>query len=276
MNVADNMPKYDKLMAELKSKVECPVCLTVPTGSLMLACPRGHLVCNLCRVNMTAQGQEDCPVCREPMGNNKSLLAMVVIENMEHECTNTGCKEKTVYEEVTKHREELCKFRPILCPVRECEKLVPFSSFDGHAEMCPHLDVEIGGKVEFTFGRDTYENGNGAWNVMIFHRKKETFALRLGMRDNNFYFESLMLAERDKCDRFMTTISIPNPKSVTSFDWRVNPRPMGPTNIEESVIIVHKKSLAKVFTELEEDGDLFFFFTIHFKVSEKRAIDVLD
>ena len=26
--------KYDKLMTELKAKVECPVCLTVPTGHL--------------------------------------------------------------------------------------------------------------------------------------------------------------------------------------------------------------------------------------------------
>ena len=86
--------KYDKLMTELKAKVECPVCLTVPTGGQMLACPNGHLVCSPCRVKMTADGKEDCPVCREPMGNNKSLLAMVVIENMEHECTNTGCKEK--------------------------------------------------------------------------------------------------------------------------------------------------------------------------------------
>ena len=33
--------KYDKLMAELKASVECPVCLNVPTdGSHMLTCPR--------------------------------------------------------------------------------------------------------------------------------------------------------------------------------------------------------------------------------------------
>ena len=80
----------------------------------MLACPRGHLVCSPCRVKMTTEGREDCPVCREPMGNNKSLLAKLVIEKMEHECTNTGCKEKLPYEEVTKHMEELCKFRQTL------------------------------------------------------------------------------------------------------------------------------------------------------------------
>ena len=33
--------KYNKLMAELKASVECPVCLNVPTdGSHMLTCPR--------------------------------------------------------------------------------------------------------------------------------------------------------------------------------------------------------------------------------------------
>ena len=65
--------KYDKLMAELKAKLECPVCLAVPTEGQMFACPRGHLVCGSCRVKMTAKMQEDCPVCRELMGNNKSL-----------------------------------------------------------------------------------------------------------------------------------------------------------------------------------------------------------
>ena len=55
------------------------------------------------------------------MGNNKSLLAMVVIENMEHECTNTGCTEKLSYEKLTKHVEEFCKFRVILCPSYLCK-----------------------------------------------------------------------------------------------------------------------------------------------------------
>ena len=33
--------KYNKLMAELKASVKCPVCLNVPTdGSHMLTCPR--------------------------------------------------------------------------------------------------------------------------------------------------------------------------------------------------------------------------------------------
>ena len=43
-------------------------------------------------------------------------------------CTTTGCKEATLYGEVTKHRDELCKFRLILCPGKLCKELMPLSS----------------------------------------------------------------------------------------------------------------------------------------------------
>ena len=301
--------KYDKLMTELKAKVECPVCLTVPTGGQMLACPnghlvcspcrvkmtadgkedcpvcltvptggqmlacpRGHLVCGPCRVKMTAEGQEECPVCREPMGKNKSLLAMVVIENMEHDCTNTGCNEKLAYEEVTKHREELCKFRIILCPGDEREELLPLSSFDEHAKTCSESELGTSQSQVFDLDKKEYDKGNTSWTTRIFCVKNETFPLRVSMRKNNFYVETVMMAERDKCDRFMTTISIRNKlqSAANGFKGQFNPRPVGPTNMEESTLVIHKKSLAKIFTTNAQDE---FEFTIDFKVSEKRAFD---
>ena len=264
--------KYDKLMAELKAKVECPVCLSVPTGGKMLTCPRGHLVCGPCRVKMTTEGKEDCPVCREPMGNNKSLLAMVVIENMEHECTNTGCKEKLPFKEVTKHKEELCRFRLVICPGEDCEELVPLSSFDQHAKMCSNLFIETKGKIEFVLDKDDYEKGNCSWETSIIHMKNETFALRLNLKDDKFYLETLMLAGRNKCDRFMTTVCILNPKSEPTHTWQFNPTPMGPTNIQESIIVVHKTSLANVFKTNQDELE----FTLNFKVSEKRPIEAID
>ena len=263
--------RYDKLMAELKSKVECPVCLTVPIGGQMLACPRGHLVCGPCRVKMTGEGQEDCPVCREPMGKNKSLLAMVVIENMEHECTNTGCKEKLAYEEVTKHREELCKFRMIICPGDECEQLLPFSSFEKHARTCQEISIQENQSKVFTLQRSSYEEGNTAWNTQMIYQREEFFFLHVGLKNNIFSIETMMLAEPDKCDRFTATISILDSKSVAAFHGQFNPRPVGPTNIEEPMLMIQKKSLVKVFKTNAEDG---FNFTIDFKVSEKRKIEV--
>ena len=271
--------KYDKLMSELKAKLDCPVCLTVPIGGQMLACPRGHLVCSPCRVKMTAEGQEDCPVCREPMGNNKSLLAMVVIENMEHECTNMGCKEKLAYEEVTKHREELCKFRKILCPGLNCQQLLPLSSYEEHAKTCSSIQMPLLNIQRMTLlkmkgmalslTKVAYEEGENSWRTLIFNLKNETFFLRVSMKNSNLYFEPVMLAERDKCTRFTTTISILDSKAETSFIGQFNPRPIGPTDAEESILKIHKSSLANVFFK-EGDG---FKFMIEFKVSEKRAFE---
>ena len=90
------------------------------------------------------------------------------------------------------------------------------------------------------------------------------------MRGNNFYFDSVMLAERDKCERFMTTISVLDPNSQTSFNGQFTPTPIGPTHVEESTI--HKRSLSKVF---RTEGDNLFL-KVEFKVSEKRPIEFID
>ena len=54
-NKATVKVKYKKMMAGLRSSVECPVCIAVPTDGHMLSCPRGHLVCNTCRLKMRAE-----------------------------------------------------------------------------------------------------------------------------------------------------------------------------------------------------------------------------
>ena len=227
----------------------------------MLICPRGHLVCSSCRANMTTEGQEQCPVCREPMGNNKSLLATVVLKNMEHECTNKGCKEKLAYEEAAKHKEDLCKFRNITCPGKRCEEVLPLSFFDEHAKTCGGITIEKAYKV-FGMGKDAEY---AKWRTAIFKRRNETFALNVELVNHKFRIECVMFAEREKCDRFLTTISIPDPKCETFFNWQINPTPIGTD--EGSVIIVHKTSFAKIFTR-DDRGK--YKFEINFKVSEKR------
>ena len=59
----------------LKKSVECPVCLEVPRKGPVFTCPNGHLVCQKCK-------REFCPTCREAMGDNKSLMAVDVIEKV--------------------------------------------------------------------------------------------------------------------------------------------------------------------------------------------------
>ena len=263
--------KYKKMMAGLRSNVECPVCISVPTDGHMLSCPRGHLVCNTCRVKMRAEGQENCPVCREPMGNNKSLLAMAVIENMEHECTNTGCKEMLAYEEVRKHKEELCKYRLVLCPGEECDSTFPCSSFDDHTNTCEDIDVATDTRNWFRVDDDN--DTNSQWNTRIYHINNEIFGLRVGNCNGNFFFETLMLAEREKCNRFKTTISILDPNDETSFVGQFNPTPIGATHVQGSRLTIEKKSMDTIMTT-ENDGSRMF--GIDLSISEKKVLEVID
>ena len=82
---------------------------------------------------------------------------------------------------------------------------------------------------------------------------------------HKFRIECVMLAEREKCDRFLTTILIPDPKFETFFNLQINPAPIGID--EESVIVVHKTSMTKIFTT-DDRGK--YNFEINSKVSEKR------
>ena len=76
------MEKTTKLVAELQGAVECPVCLVVPREGPVPCCPSGHITCSPCLERMRGEGKEECPTCRVPMGEGKSLLAKVVIEHM--------------------------------------------------------------------------------------------------------------------------------------------------------------------------------------------------
>ena len=117
--------QHTKLVASLRANVECPVCLGVPTEGPMASCPRGHLLCLACHRTMVAKGMVNCPNCREVMGNNMNLLAKTVIESIEHECTNEGCNKMFSQQEVFRHKEFLCTFRKVLCPLDpNCKQMV--------------------------------------------------------------------------------------------------------------------------------------------------------
>ena len=112
-DIATKVDKYDKLMEDLRAMVKCPVCLAIPEKGPIASCPMGHLVCHPCQqVMKKVKGQlSSCPTCRGPMGKNLNLTAKLLIETMEHPCTNEGCNEVLSHQELSKHKEDFCKFR---------------------------------------------------------------------------------------------------------------------------------------------------------------------
>ena len=95
--------KLESLVGHLEERVNCPVCLELPTSGPIYSCPKGHLVCASCYQGPTST----CPMCRTKMFETVSLLATSVIENIEHKCRYNaeGCQERLVMDMLEEHRK---------------------------------------------------------------------------------------------------------------------------------------------------------------------------
>ena len=65
------------------------------------------------------------------MGGIKSLLATVVLENVEHQCDLKDCEEMVHYRDYKK-RQEQCEHRIVLCPALSCGKMFTFKTIPDH------------------------------------------------------------------------------------------------------------------------------------------------
>jgi len=112
---------------DLKKQIECPVCLEVPREGPVFTCPNGHLVCHKCK-------REACPTCREAVGDNKSLVAVAVLEKILHDCKFVECEEEFALKDIEEH-EKICEHRVVACPCyEECDERVSLSKLLEHFE----------------------------------------------------------------------------------------------------------------------------------------------
>ena len=117
--------KYEHLVGKLRDKVECPVCLELPRQSPVHVCPNGHVVCAECV-------RTQCPTCRSNMVDRvkfTSLLAVTVVENIDHKCIY--CDLYFQLEKLDEHKRE-CKHRLVKCPSFPCGAVVSLSKLKGH------------------------------------------------------------------------------------------------------------------------------------------------
>ena len=100
MSALENMGKeelletHKNLLKALREAIVCPVCLLVPRSDSVPSWPNGHVTCSSCLQMMRGEGRTDCPTCRVNMGEGKSILARVIVENVDHECGLDGCFEQ--------------------------------------------------------------------------------------------------------------------------------------------------------------------------------------
>ena len=117
--------KYEDLVGKLRDKVECPVCLELPRQSPVHVCPNGHVVCAECV-------RTKCPTCRTYMVGrviSTSLLAVTVIENIDHKCNY--CDLYFNLKDFDQHQSK-CKHRPVKCPEVKCGAMVSLPKLKDH------------------------------------------------------------------------------------------------------------------------------------------------
>ena len=151
------------MLEDLREHVECPVCFEVPRVGPMYACPNGHHVCQKCK-------REACPICRAVMGNNKSLLAVEIIENILHKCKFVKCEDKFPLGYELSGHERTCKHRIVSCSAGGCDEKFALSDLSQHfgRKICcsmaePTVVNETATVVEAHFFIEEIDVVNGNW-----------------------------------------------------------------------------------------------------------------
>jgi len=134
--------KHLKLIADVQSSLECPVCQEIPRSAPIHCCRNGHVMCATCWSR-----SHKCPTCRRVLHPSEQCLSHVanqLVDLIPHPCTNRdyGCLYEGQVGEVQLHERD-CEFRLIKCPSYQCKRQVCMKKLDEHinrAKVPPHTN----------------------------------------------------------------------------------------------------------------------------------------
>jgi len=192
--------KQDHLLQQLKDKVECPVCFEMPRGGPVPVCPNGHVVCETCK-------RDSCPTCRIAMGAGKSLLAGIIVENVDHKCKFGDCNEVFAPEDIEEH-EAVCPHRTVSCPDVKCPVKVPLSKLVDHIikskerthNQTPREILENWNKFDYKTTRE--DRKSSRWPMDVLFYSGETFVVFPTKSEGQYYFVIVMFASETECSKY--------------------------------------------------------------------------
>jgi len=250
----------------LKKSVECPVCFVVPRKGPIFTCPNGHLLCQKCKT-------ESCPTCREATGDNKSLLAVAVIENILHDCKFVNCEEKLSLNQIGEH-EKVCKHRVVSCPYYlKCVENVPLTKLTAHLETgccfnkTPRVvnGYGLSTAIQYKLELEKLEDPLFYWPVGTYCFEGHFFALTVNKSGDYWKFVIVMFEAPEVCLEYNIEMQVY--ETGSSPDKRLSAKACcRPCSIDQTVdekegfgLIVHHKFMKEMI--LKEDR---FRFTVSF------------
>ena len=256
------LEKLRKLVKELQGAVECRVCLVVPREGPVPCCSAGHITCSPCLERMRREGKRGCPTCRLPMGEGRSLLAKMVIENMEHECSLEGCKAMVAFEDYKRH-QEACSYRLVLCPGNnvKCSKIVAYCEVAKHFETCQdsiksmtQMNTHECTAYDFFCLPEASLQDPTSANLCSKRFKcaaGKTFFLRINKCNKILSIEVVMVGSEEECRQVRVEVGVLGSESRPwskdkPFKATFSPRPISATNSEGLCLMVKQSSLGQI------------------------------
>jgi len=275
MNVV--VTRYNNLLGKMKENLECPVCLEVPRSGPVFVCPNGHFVCEKCKTG-------SCPTCRGEMGNGKSLLAVTVIENIDHKCKFVECEEVFAQDKLEAH-EKICQHRTVKCPYSKCAEEISLSKLLDHLgkkSCCYRSNPMVidssskTGEVNMIVSKfSSTRNKDDCWKVDTFSYRGTNFAICSGNTGGYYHFTMVMFESEEVCSKFKIDMEVHEyEQDLSCQESGLCIRFRGsPCSIDENKgevkfrgLSVHHEVMKKMAKRKEDLP-----FTLSFSFSEKRA-----
>jgi len=202
--------KQDKFVQNLKDKIECPVCYEIPRCGPVPICPNGHIVCIKCK-------RDACPTCRTLMGDGKSLIAVAIIEAIDHTCKFDDCEKLFPFGDTLKKHETNCPLRTVNCPKTGCNEKVALAGMVKHllqSPCCAQKDRARQGdlNVWHTASYNNTKHGpNANWSIDVCEINGEVFVFFPLKSEGFFYFMFIMGATESKCIKYVVEMVVHGP-----------------------------------------------------------------
>jgi len=234
---------HRKLVTELQSSLECPVCLDTIRQAPVQCCRNGHLICALCITRTHI-----CPTCRAPLSLQSgqrcvSHQANRLVDLLPHPCTNkdSGCQVEELLTKLTQHEQD-CSYRLVRCPVGYCTDNVPMASLSEHVSAYRHLltthaypakdDVQ-----ELTFSRyiPSQNTNHQNFHLRSFDPIRFTFMgaifylQTITTPDRRFLYHFIQLeGTKGDCEKYWASITVAsfNPFTASQVCQTVRPTPL--------------------------------------------------
>ena len=232
----------------------------------MPVCSNGHFVCIQCKEALKKAAKADviaagfrympapeakCPSCTVPLGNATSLLAHRVIENIQHECSNLGCRQLVDFEDFEEHLK-VCQHRIVLCPGAEtCNLLLPIGQVEEHISSCPAVastltpnhSLQVSG-----IAANKVKNGKTImWATQLIKHEGRTFFVRRRRLNNTFNFEVVVNGDEAEAEGFSASMSLMmgNNSKRTYMHVTSSPRPISKVSWGHRGLSVPESDISK-------------------------------